>query len=87
MPGPTVLVGDKDDKGGNAITGSPNVFANGLPVVRVGDGWEGTKGAYMSATGSPNVFVNDRPRCSVGDQTDFPSTMLASVVARDVLTN
>jgi len=47
------------------IEGSPNVFAEGIPVVRVGDLgiWEDPSTPQSpdfteAVTGSPNVFVN-----------------------------
>lgn len=58
-----------------AIVGSPNVFVNGMPAMRVGD-------AYLPhpcpacpipphpralAQGSPSVFVNSIPAGRVGD--------------------
>lgn len=58
-----------DITGGLNLTGSPNVFINGYPVVRVGDLVAGYShhGSGVMATGSPTFFVNGIPVCRVGD--------------------
>lgn len=63
--------------------GSPNVFCNDHPVVRLTDHWVThccTVKPFPchdsdSATGSPNVFANDLPKCRVGDQIACGSSM------------
>jgi uncharacterized Zn-binding protein involved in type VI secretion len=67
-----VRLGDKscglDCKPTPAIECSPNVFANGKGVVRVGDAFEAHCGhSRKVAVGSPNVYVNGKPVCRVGD--------------------
>lgn len=62
----------KDVAGGQLITGSPTVFANGKPVVRVGDHVSGHgsgphQGPVM-ITGSSNVFANNKKVCKAKDQ-------------------
>ncbi len=52
--------------------GSPNVFANNIPVHRVGDHWVTHCCGPVchdaaQATGSPNVFVNNKPVARIGD--------------------
>ncbi|MEM7046993.1 MAG: PAAR domain-containing protein [Pseudomonadota bacterium] len=56
-----------------ATAGSPDVFANGLPVHRVGDGWalHGCPTCIphtsVLASGSPDVFANGQPVGRIGD--------------------
>lgn len=64
------------------VEGSPDVFINGLPAHRVGDGWEShtcpaipETHASVAAGGSPTVFVNGRALCRVGDPVACGSTM------------
>lgn len=53
--------------------GSKNVYANGLGVHRVGDGWqihcnaEGICHGGATSSGSSTVFCNNRPVARVGD--------------------
>jgi len=54
---------------------SPNVFANGIPVHRVGDHWETHCCGPAchdgeEATGSPNVFANNLPVALIGDSVN-----------------
>lgn len=58
--------------------GSPNVFANGSNVIRVGDPLTCGGGA---AAGSPNVFANGIPVHRLGDKT------LCNGIARTASTN
>lgn len=56
------------------ITGSNNVFLNGLPVVRLGDVWQNhcsnsSCHTCIQATGSFTTFVNGRPVARIGDAT------------------
>lgn len=56
------------------IQGSPNVFTNALPTVRIGDMLvldcpHHTIGVAM--TGSPNVFTNGIPNHRLGDLDNF----------------
>ena len=57
---------------GPAVVGSPDVIANHLPVVRVGD--SGVHAAccgpnmWKAAAGSATVFVNHKPVHRMGDQ-------------------
>mgnify|MGYP006267116867 CR=1 FL=1 len=64
-----VLRATEDICGGLILTGSPNVFINGFPVVRVGDqvASYGRIGPGVMVTGSPFFFVNGLPVCRVGD--------------------
>lgn len=55
-----------------AVGGSPNVFINGRPAIRVGDKWAvhcGHKDCHESvqATGSPKVFANGIALARIGD--------------------
>ncbi len=57
---------------GPAVVGSPDVTANNMPVVRVGD--SGVHAAccgpnmWKAAAGSATVFVNNKPVHRMGDQ-------------------
>jgi uncharacterized Zn-binding protein involved in type VI secretion len=66
-----VLRATVDYAGGLILTGSPNVFINGKPVVRVGDAvaphGSGAHGSAVMATGSATFSVNGIPVCRVGD--------------------
>lgn len=58
---------------GNNSEGSPNVFANGRPVHRLGDGGATNcphSGNFKSTSGSGSVFVNGRPITRIGDTTN-----------------
>jgi len=61
----------KDMTGGRNIQGSPNVFANNRPVVRLFDKVQphgpGTHGGPRMASGSPNAFTNNKKTCRRGD--------------------
>ena len=62
----------KDHAGGQAIKGSPDVYANNKPVVRVHDNIDGHgsgphQGPVM-ITGSSNVYVNNKKVCRAKDQ-------------------
>lgn len=56
---------------GPAIVGSPNVFVNSLPALRVDDmGMHGSccgPNTWKAKTGSGSVFINGRPAHRVGD--------------------
>ena len=69
MPG--VSRAGQDVAGSVIAAGSPNVFNNTLPTVRIGDpvtghGRSPHSGPIM-ASGSPNVFANNIPVCRAGD--------------------
>lgn len=70
MPGITRNAGT-DVAGGAIVQGSPNVFANGSPVARIGDAVAGHgKGPHagpVMASGSGNVFTNNIQTCRAGD--------------------
>lgn len=62
-------IGSPISCGDTMAQGSGNVFANGIPVTRVGPDF--TAGHCFAptplASGSPDVFVNDLPVGRVGD--------------------
>jgi uncharacterized Zn-binding protein involved in type VI secretion len=70
MPG-IVRDAGTDNAGGPIIQGSPTVFANSKPVVRIGDAiaghGKGPHAAPVMAGGSGNVFTNNKPTCRAGD--------------------
>ena len=81
MPGIARDAG-KDVAGGPDITGSNNVFANGKPVVRIGDliashGLSPHDSAVM-IQGSSNVFVNGKKVCRAGDAASCGHTTSGS---------
>jgi uncharacterized Zn-binding protein involved in type VI secretion len=57
-----------------AAGGSPNVFANGLPIMRVGDKYEdhscpgSPPHSATASSGSSKVFINGRPAHRHGDK-------------------
>lgn len=68
----------------NALTGSPNVFINGYPAVRVGD-FYGPHGCppclvpvhpVVQLTGSSSVFINGCSAARVGDLTACGSAIV-----------
>ena len=69
MPG--ILRDNEDLAGGIFTTGSPNVFVNGFPVVRIGDHIAshgiGLHASATMATGSSTVFCNGIAICRAGD--------------------
>jgi uncharacterized Zn-binding protein involved in type VI secretion len=69
MPG--VARRDTDVAGGIDIVGSPNVFVENKPAVRIGDAIQGhglpPHAAPVMATGSGTVFVNNIAVCREGD--------------------
>lgn len=75
-------IGDPMGRGDTVKSGSPNVYANGLPVARLTDGTtgHGCWPATILAEGSGTVFVNGLPVSRVGDSNvahtcpDIPET-------------
>lgn len=59
-----------------AISGSGSVFVEGIPIHRVGDGWNAhccpNQGCHASilASGSGSVFANGIPIGRIGDSKD-----------------
>lgn len=64
------------------IQGSPNVFVNGLPVVRLGDPYEPHScpdhGIHQGqiVSGSSTVFVNGLPIARIGDPLNCGSRVI-----------
>jgi uncharacterized Zn-binding protein involved in type VI secretion len=63
-----------------SVSGSTNIFVNGIPAHRMGDAWD-THCAVSCHTGnaiagSPTVFANSIPLCRIGDAIDCGSTMV-----------
>jgi uncharacterized Zn-binding protein involved in type VI secretion len=73
------------------ISASPDVFVNGKPSHRVGDGWAlhgcsvCAPHGGVAASGSPDVFVNGKPKCRVGDAVSCGSSMATG--SSDVIVN
>lgn len=72
----------QDTTGGTNIEGSPNVFTNGSPQVRVGDSVASHgKCPHCSpvmSSGSGSVFVNGIPACRSGDSATCGHTASGS---------
>ena len=66
--GETALLGNLNtgavDGPSPAVEGSPDVFINGRPVLRVGDHFAD---GSMVTSGAPNVFINGRQAARLGD--------------------
>lgn len=56
-------VGDVDSRGDSNVTGSSNVFVNGIAVVRTGD----TDSRGDTEIGTGTVYVNGQQVVRVGD--------------------
>ncbi|WP_182417785.1 PAAR domain-containing protein [Bartonella sp. HY038] len=62
----------------NATSGSPDVFINDIPAVRVGDSYAAhgcptcpaPDHPRKQAEGSPTIFINGRPAARIGDAID-----------------
>jgi uncharacterized Zn-binding protein involved in type VI secretion len=71
------------------LTGSSDVFVNGIAAHRQGDLWQdhtcvSTHGG-MTLIASPDVFVNGQPKARIGDQVDCGSNILTG--SSDVIVN
>ena len=86
MPG--IARKDTDAAGGTDIVGSPDVFVENKPAVRIGDAVQGhgpgTHGGPVMATGSGTVFVNGIAVCREGDVANcgHPTSGSGTVFAR-----
>jgi uncharacterized Zn-binding protein involved in type VI secretion len=62
------------------VSGSTNVFVNGIPVHRMGDAWDvhnaDSSHGGNAIAGSPTVSANGIPLCRIGDAIDCGSTMV-----------
>lgn len=65
-----------------AATGSPDVYVNGIPAVRLGDTWvvhgacqDHTPHSGNSSSGSSSVFTDGKPLCRIGDAISCGDTM------------
>lgn len=68
MGQPVARAGDAISHGGAIVSGSPNVFCNGISVARVGDPVACLiHGGQSIATGSTTVFCNGKGVARVGD--------------------
>lgn len=72
-----VRIGDPGSHGGAIVSGSPDVYANGLKVARVGDTYAcPLHGANPIVTGSPDTFANGAKVARVGDSTACGATLV-----------
>ena len=71
-------IGDPISHGGAIITGSDNVFANGIGVARVNDLVNCAQhGIKLLIEGSDTVWVNGRGCVRVGDQAECGAIVTA----------
>lgn len=71
-----IRVGDTGSHGGSVTTGSPDTFANGLAVARVGDTYNcPIHGPNPITTGSPDATANGQAVARVGDTTACGATL------------
>jgi uncharacterized Zn-binding protein involved in type VI secretion len=72
MPG--IARKDTDAAGGKDIVGSPDVFVENKPAVRIGDAIQAhgrpPHANPVMAFGSPSVFVNNIAVCRTGDKAN-----------------
>lgn len=82
-------IGDSMGRGDVVRAGSPNVYANGIPVARLTDATtgHGCWPATILATGSGTVFANGIPISRIGDSNvahtcpDIPETHSEAIVS------
>lgn len=71
-----IRIGDTGSHGGSVTTGSPDTFANGLAVARVGDTYNcPIHWPNAIVTGSPDTNANGRAVARVGDTTACGATL------------
>jgi len=71
-----IRIGDPGSHGGAVSSGSPDTFANGLKVARIGDTYDcPIHGPNPIASGSPDTFANGRKVARVGDTTACGATL------------
>lgn len=71
-----IRLGDPGSHGGSVTTASPDTFANGARVARVGDTYScPIHGPNPITTGSPNVTANGQAVARVGDTTSCGATL------------
>lgn len=71
-----VRIGDPGSHGGVVSTGSPDTFANGRKVARVGDTYGcPIHGPNPIVTGSLDTFANGQAVARVGDSTACGATL------------
>lgn len=67
------------DVKGPIMSGSPNVFIDGLPAARAGDIGDAGGGCgparFVIKTGDPSVLIDGKPAAKVGDQTQHSGGM------------
>lgn len=71
-----IRIGDPGSHGGTVTTGSPDTFANGQAVARVGDTYScPIHGPNPITSGSPDVTANGQAVARVGDTTACGATL------------
>lgn len=77
-----IRLGDSGTHGGSVITASPDVWAEGQRVARVGDTYNcPTHGPNPIVTGSPNTTANGQAIARVGDSTACGATLTGGAPA------
>jgi len=70
-------IADQGSHGGVIVSASPDVFADGRGVARIGDQYAcPIHGTNPIVTGSPDVFANGRAVARVGDATACGATIV-----------
>jgi uncharacterized Zn-binding protein involved in type VI secretion len=74
------------------ISGSSNVFVNGLAAITVGSEWQthccsDSCHSSVSSSGSSNVFINGRAAVRIGDQISCSSNELVASGSSNVFIN
>lgn len=71
-----IRLGDPGSHGGHVATASPDVWADGARVARVGDTYYCPEhGPNPITSGSPNVTANGQAIARVGDSTACGATL------------
>lgn len=77
-----IRLGDTGSHGGQVITASPDVLAEGIRVARVGDTYDCLEhGPNPIVSGSPNTTANGQAIARVGDSTACGATLLGGAPA------
>lgn len=77
-----IRLGDTGSHGGSVITASPDVWADGARVARVGDTYNCPEhGPNLIATGSPDTTANGQAIAREGDTTACGATLVGGAPA------
>lgn len=77
-----IRLGDSGSHGGSVTTASPDVWADGARVARVGDTYDcPIHGPNPITTGSPNTTANGQAIARAGDSTACGATLVGGAPA------